>query len=194
MCARGEKKSKVMRILKPVWVFLQIIGTLTLSVFVSIVLLQVASQQSQLKLPFKAFVVSSGSMEPTIMTGDVIFVRPRKNYGVDDVITFISPERHTVTHRIIGVDASTNGEIKIQTQGDNNNAPDPYTIAGNAIVGEWWFTIPYLGYVEVFARTPTGIIVIVSVIFGWIVSDIVWQLLKKQQAEATSKKSDSIRS
>lgn len=183
-----------MRILKPVWVFLQIIGTLALSVFVSIVLLQVASQQSQLKLPFKAFVVSSGSMEPTIMTGDVIFVRPRKNYGVDDVITFISPEKHTVTHRIIGVDASANGEIRIQTQGDNNNAPDPYTIAGNAIVGEWWFTIPYLGYVEVFARTPTGIIIIVSVIFGWIVSDIVWQLLKKQQAEATSKKSDSIRS
>lgn len=172
-----------MIIFKFLWVLLQLVGTLILTVLVSIILLQTASQQPQLRLKFQAFVVSSGSMEPTIMTGDVIFIRPQKSYGVDDIVTFASPEGPIVTHRIIETMSSPKGEILIQTKGDNNQAKDPYTISGSAIKGALWFSIPMLGYLEVYAKTPTGLVIIFSLTLGWLVSDITWNYLSKQQVE-----------
>lgn len=170
------------KILRLLWTIVQIIGAVLLTIFVSIIILQFASQQPRFGLSFKAFVVQSGSMEPTIVTGDLVFVRNSRSYGKNDVITYRSPEGHTITHRIIETKKTVDGQIQFQTRGDNNHAADPYTISGSAILGRWWFTIPKLGYIQVYGRSPLGIIVIVSVILGWIASDFTWQkLFKKQQ-------------
>ncbi|MBP7875570.1 signal peptidase I [Candidatus Woesebacteria bacterium] len=159
----------------------QVIGSLALTVFVSVILLQYASQQTIVPMKFKTFVVQSGSMEPTIMTGDMVFIRPAKSYGKDDVVTYNSPEKHVVTHRIIDTKKTPEGQIEFQTKGDNNHAQDPYTIAGSAILGKWWFTVPKLGYIQVYARSKMGMIVIFSVLLGWILSDFTWQQLSKKQ-------------
>ncbi len=37
---------------------------------------------------FRAFVVQSGSMEPTIKAGSIIFIHPVEEYVKDDIITF----------------------------------------------------------------------------------------------------------
>ncbi|MBP9819248.1 signal peptidase I [Candidatus Woesebacteria bacterium] len=172
------------QLLRIILTFFQVAGSLVVTVFVSVILLQYVSQQTIVPMKFKTFVVQSGSMEPTIMTGDLVFIRPGKSYGKDDVITYNSPEKHVVTHRIIDTKKTKDGQIEFQTKGDNNRSQDPYTIQGSAILGKWWFTVPKLGYVQVYARSKMGMIVIFSVLLGWILSDFTWQQLSKQQLKS----------
>ncbi|MCD8195420.1 MAG: signal peptidase I, partial [Coprobacillus sp.] len=64
--------------------------------------------------------VGSGSMEPTINTGDVIVNKKCDQYEVDDIITFYSEaESRYITHRI--VDINEDGSFK--TQGDREGQP-----------------------------------------------------------------------
>ena len=63
-------------------------------------------------------VVLTGSMEPTIMTNDLIFVRAETDFEVGDVVVYQSG-RMLVVHRIVDID----GEL-VTTQGDANNVAD----------------------------------------------------------------------
>lgn len=65
-----------------------------------------------------ASMVMSGSMEPTIATGDLVFVVKKNNYKVGDVILFRSG-KSCVLHRIVEI----NGQ-EVITKGDANNAND----------------------------------------------------------------------
>ncbi|MEG0377662.1 MAG: hypothetical protein RR614_04200, partial [Eubacterium sp.] len=51
-----------------------------------------------------------------------------------------------------------------QTKGDANDTVDGGAVAFANLVGKPLFTIPYMGYVAVYANTPTGMIVLVTVI------------------------------
>lgn len=97
------------------------------------------------------YLVQSGSMEPTIMTGDIIFVNPQPKYIKNDVVTFLDNQGRTVTHRIIQIQGST-----IQTKGDANQAKDTDTIEESQVVGKVVFTLPKAGYLVAFAKTPVG--------------------------------------
>lgn len=85
--------------------------------------------------------VVTGSMEPVIKTGSVIFV---KNCGEDDIqeqdiITFYSAdpeiEGMIVTHRVVGI-SSVNGERLFTTRGDANNKDDDHLVGGEALIGK----------------------------------------------------------
>lgn len=97
------------------------------------------------------YLVQSGSMEPTIMTGDIIFVNPQPKYFKNDVVTFLDNQERTVTHRIIEID----GDV-IQTKGDANQSKDTDTIKNDQVVGKVVFTLPKAGYLVAFAKTPVG--------------------------------------
>lgn len=108
----------------------------------------------------QGFVTISGSMEPFIMTGDMVLVGPVATPPVlDQVITFKNPEGVTVTHRIIKVTGDP-GQPTYTTKGDNNNAPDPYSTGLSSVVGVWKFTIPKAGYFVVNAGKPLGLTLI----------------------------------
>ena len=70
---------------------------------------------------YKSFVIVSGSMEPTIMTGDAILVKEvsEDEIKTNDIISF-SQEGTIVTHRITEM-IEENGVKKYKTKGDNNN-------------------------------------------------------------------------
>jgi len=150
-------------------------------VFVGLVAVNWISQRPNSPLPFLSFVIQSGSMEPTIMTGDMIVDRTDRAFGVDTIITFKDPQGHTITHRIIKIDKSENGSLGFITKGDNNEDPDGYVTPPSKVLGTWWFTIPKLGYILVYSRSFFGITVIVSLFAGWIVSEQVWNYLRKKQ-------------
>ncbi len=106
-----------------------------------------------------ARVVQSGSMEPAIRTGSVIFILPAKEYGVDDIITYRMEERETpTTHRIVDIDEETGSFI---TKGDANTANDISTVKEENILGSVRFHIPFLGFVIHFARQPLGFFLLV---------------------------------
>ncbi len=113
------------------------------------------------------------------MTGDMIFVRPSRNYSVDSVISFFDPAGTLITHRIIDSKLNENNEIVFTTQGDNNQSPDVHPVQIGAIVGKWWFSIPFIGYALVYAHTPLGVSIITSIIVGLIICDFLWDYMNK---------------
>ena len=118
-----------------------------------------------------ATVVLSGSMEPTLSTGDILFITRKDTYEVGDVVVFQS-NRIAVVHRIIELREETveseNGEetqLVAITQGDANNTPDD-PIAIEQIKGVVKFRIPLVGYLVNMIKTPLGTIIIaVAAIF-----------------------------
>ena len=87
----------------------------------------------------KAYVVKSSSMEPTIMPGSVIYVRP---YREEDIVSFQTGDAK-VTHRVAAVDLEHG---IVTTKGDANQVCDSQPITFDAIEGKVRFHIPAIGY------------------------------------------------
>jgi signal peptidase len=140
-----------------------IFNGLVWTVVACFVLLLILTSVSQLSLPalsYQAFVIISGSMEPTIMTGDLIFAKKEAAYALTDVITYQTPGDPLITHRIIGVDPED--ATRFITQGDNNEDPDPVTLASSEIKGKFAFRLPSMGYALVYSKTPIGLLLLVG--------------------------------
>ena len=113
--------------------------------------------------PIFPFVVLSGSMEPAVPTGSVVFVSPKPfGYAVGDIITFNRGGKDYTTHRVSGL-VDESGQIAYQTQGDANNAPDPQTVAKKDIKGAVILTVPYIGYAVSQTKTPYGFILLIII-------------------------------
>jgi len=116
---------------------------------------------------YKVFSVMSGSMEPAIRTGSLIFSQPFNSYEVGDIITFhpdsASNKKNTTTHRISGKKQQNDGMTVFTTKGDANNANDSGEIQRDQIVGKYIFKIPYLGYLLAFIKTLTGLVLVIII-------------------------------
>ena len=107
-----------------------------------------------LKYFFVPMTILTGSMVPTYMPGDVVYVKSVDgaqpgNISIGDVVTY-QPESGTakfITHRVIALATGDDGKItSVTTQGDANNvADDP--LQPIQIRGVVKFYIPKIGYV-----------------------------------------------
>jgi signal peptidase len=112
---------------------------------------------------YKIFVVESGSMQPTIKTGSLIFVKPETDYNIGDIITrTTSDPKVTITHRIVSKKEVNKQEI-FDTKGDANNAPDGANFPKSNIIGKELVHIPYIGYPVGYAKTTPGLILLIIV-------------------------------
>lgn len=112
---------------------------------------------------YKVFTVMSGSMEPTIHTGSLIFVKPMADYAVGDIVTRRTTDpKVTITHRIVSKE-EIQGKIAFQTKGDANNAPDGEKFTKDGIIGKEIFKIPFLGYPVGYAKTTPGLILLIVI-------------------------------
>jgi len=124
-------------------------------------------------------VVQSGSMEPAIKMGSVVMVRPTEDYNVGDIITFQRRgEANSTTHRIVDIRV-VGGESVYTTQGDANNAPDLREFRKSEVMGKTLFSIPYFGYLVVFAQKPIGFVLIIVVPAAIIVGDEIRKIIKE---------------
>lgn len=111
----------------------------------------------------KLLTVLSGSMEPQIHTGSLIFIKPASEYSVGDVVTKTTEEKGiTITHRIIEKEM-IDGKAVFVTKGDANNVADNQKVPQETIVGKVFLNIPYLGFAVNFAKTKEGLILIVII-------------------------------
>lgn len=132
-------------------------------------------------------VVLSGSMEPALPVGSVVFVRPvdPEEVSVGDIITYrqqASPD--FVTHRVVEVEREGSA-ISFHTKGDANDDRDAAAVPAEAVEGRAWVNIPYLGYVAQYARQSWGLLLLVGVpgaiiIFGE-VRNILDELRKRRR-------------
>ena len=136
--------------------------------------------------------VLTGSMEPGIKPGDVVVdkgVTHISDLRIGDIITFLPyPDDPTlVTHRIVGKGVSGDGEISFVTQGDNNNAVDPWgPVLAKQIRGQHLFTVPKVGYVRQWAGDQTQVLIfgVAALLIGYgVVSFIVNSVRKGKKAD-----------
>jgi signal peptidase len=92
------------------------------------------------------FVVTGGSMEPTIHKGSLVIDQPvtADKLNLGDVITFDHYDQ-TTTHRIVGVEGTANGRM-FSTKGDANQVTDPEPLTFPGQVGVVKLAVPGLGY------------------------------------------------
>lgn len=109
------------------------------------VVLALAEQRIPSFFGYSVLHIKSGSMEPSILTGDIILVKRTdpEELAVGDVITFAMtieeggvPILATVTHRITGVIAD-GGDLSFTTKGDHNNAADDWEVPADAVIGRY---------------------------------------------------------
>ena len=93
---------------------------------------------------YSVLVVATGSMEGTIMEGDLVLIKDTGDYKIGDIITF-AHEDETVptTHRIINY--SNDGTDMYVTRGDANNTKDRRNVSEDEIYGEVVLTMHKLG-------------------------------------------------
>lgn len=96
-------------------------------------------------LGYKAYVINTNSMEPTIKVGDIVIIKKVKseNLNEGDVITF-SNQGEVITHRITQIE-TIGADTRYITKGDNNNTEDTTKIKYEDILGEEIAIISYLG-------------------------------------------------
>lgn len=123
-------------------------------------------------LGYKAYIVDTNSMEPTINVGDIVIVKKVKEDKLKqgDVITF-TEEGEVITHRITKVETEENGTQYV-TKGDNNNTEDTFKIRYNDIIGEEILTIPRLGKTVQILDSKIIILIIILIILIFILVKI----------------------
>jgi signal peptidase I len=110
-----------------------------------------------------ALTVLTGSMQPTLPVGSVVVAQPvpASQIASGDIITFTdrdpeSEATRVVTHRVIDVQASSNGPT-FGTKGDANNVADARRTAAGDVIGVRWYSVPWVGTVRDSLATPVGL-------------------------------------
>ena len=118
-------------------------------------------------LGMATFVVTGGSMEPTIHKGSLVIDEPvtADKLRLGDIITFDHYDQ-TTTHRIVGVEGSANGTM-FSTKGDANQVTDPEPLSFPGRVGLVKLAIPGLGYAVAWMQYiwRLGATVVAAIIF-----------------------------
>jgi signal peptidase len=101
--------------------------------------------------------VLSGSMEPTLATGDVVVVK-RVGPGdvrVGDVVTYRAPDGDLITHRVRAVRRRGSG-FELVTRGDANNASERWTLERGGELSRTLYRVPLAGHVLVHTSSRQG--------------------------------------
>jgi len=129
-----------------------------LTLAVTLVVAQVSGRQS--------LTVLSGSMEPTIRTGDVVVADPMPpmDAHVGDVITYKEPHGagRLITHRVKTMQA-LGDKVRFTTQGDANDTSERWQVASTGQIARVTHRIPRLGYALGFMRDPSKRLFLIAI-------------------------------
>lgn len=105
------------------------------------------------------YVVASGSMEPTLHRGDLLFTVPASSVDVGDIVIFKT--HHDIVHRVIRKHPKG-----VLTKGDNNPIDDRFMYKGwlpyNKIKSKIVFSVPLVGYPSLWLSEYRGLITLPS--------------------------------
>ena len=122
----------------------------------------------------KPLVVLSGSMEPTLKVGGILYYKEENinDFKEGDVLVYQLND-HIISHRIVKV-----LDDSFITKGDNNKSIDTYEVLGYQILGKGTnWSIPYIGYYADFIYNHKYLLVIAT---GLIFMDILYDNKKEK--------------
>jgi signal peptidase len=113
---------------------------------------------------YRGFIVLSGSMEPLIPTGAVVFTKriSPSTLHIGDIITFISPTRNHefITHRIVNI-TNKKDLLTFDTKGDKNKSKDTWILTQGGVVGKVVYFVPEIGYALSFISSKLGLVLLI---------------------------------
>ena len=116
-------------------------------------------------------VILSGSMEPALHTGGIVFTDTRQKVLKEGDIATYQLREGRVSHRILKKTA--NGYV---TKGDANKTEDPLDVEASQIIGKVVMTIPYLGFAAMFVKEKT----VFALIAVMIIQELFFLLIQRQ--------------
>lgn len=127
----------------------------------------------------RPYIVLSGSMEPAISTGSLIFIQSgKKTPEVGDIIAFQLGDT-TVTHRV--TERKNEGYV---TKGDANEKEDTGIVSPDRVLGICRGSVPWLGYGVNWLRKPS----VRTILAGLLAMKLIVQLVKKEKEIVNGKK------
>lgn len=128
---------------------------------------------------YRTYTVISGSMEPTLHVGSLAIVKQTSPEKImtGHIITFTMPGNKSVmaTHRVVSID---NTKEAFTTKGDANNTNDG-PVEFNRLVGKIVFSISYLGFLAVYIKTKSGILLVAGVLIIMLLLAFIPKILKR---------------
>lgn len=136
---------------------------------VAVVLLLIMTVYVPPLFGLQVYEVGSGSMEPELKTGALVFVRQGQFIQEGDIIAFQLKGQACCVHRCIAV-----GEDGTYvTKGDNNDEPDVRPVSQEEIIGKAVWSVPYMAYVTAFFRTGPGIGLMAGIFMGAMILELI---------------------
>ena len=132
---------------------------------------------------YRVYSVISGSMEPELSVGDLLYVRPvdPTEIEVGDDISFVLNEDLVVaTHRVVRIDAE---KQHIYTKGIANEIEDSEPVHFKNVIGVVDFNIPLLGYVSDYIQSSPGMYITIAAVSVMIVLVFLPDFLPKKKEE-----------
>jgi signal peptidase len=131
--------------------------------------------------------VLSGSMAPTLRTGDLAYddrLKPEQatRLKAGEIITFRTTPggEQTFTHRIHGV-LTFHGAVAYQTKGDANSTTDATPVLPSQVVGLYLGRIPYGGYLLNALHQPVALVLLLAAPCLWLVSGWLFTLARETE-------------
>lgn len=115
-------------------------------------------------LPYRVYVVHTGSMYPTIPSESAVIVRENR-YRVGQVVSF-TEHGEVVSHRLMAI----RPDGTIVTKGDANPTIDPWHVPASNIIGGVVAAPRHLGYLLTYMKTPQGAMSILATLL------CLWQI------------------
>ncbi len=141
---------------------------------------------------FQMFTVTSGSMEPQLPVGSLLYITPASiaNIKTGDVITFLSNEKTVVTHRVTEIITETDNKgnivTKYRTKGDANSYTDNKLVHEKNVIGTPAVVIPLLGYISYYLQRPPGLYLALIVGTFLVTLIIIPYITKPKRKEQTA--------
>lgn len=153
---------------------------------------------------FTTYVVTTDSMVPVIKVNEFIVVvnTPHEELQVGDIITFyadvnLDGKDEIVTHYLATIGEAEDGSAYYKTHAYGLNdisERDFWTLTDADIIGEYAYSIPVLGYVISFIRSPYGIATIgVNVVVIGLIYYLITDKNKKKKGPETPDTSTEIK-
>ncbi len=142
-----------------------VLRSVVLSAFAVLGVVSLLAFVGALILGIKPVVVISGSMEPTIPVGAVIFTQEASvdTVASGDIVTVPRPHSDgLITHRVVEVDKDDSGRTILIMRGDANTSTDPSPYRVDT-VGAYKFHVPALGHLTLLMQTMRGWLIVGAV-------------------------------
>ena len=152
-------------------------------------------------------VVVSGSMEPKLHKGDLLFLRGKdaeniKNGTIEgkegDIIVFdarglwVNAPSDPIVHRVIDKWYVNGDGWYFKTKGDANSFPDEGEVPESSILGVVTGRIPYIGWVKI-VLTDSGLLIpLLVIVSALLIISLIWDITKKEDDEEEIKSEKKI--